>query len=128
MKTSELTGAHLDFWVAKAECLLGPTQKHFFKTYAIHSGACRAHSEAAAWQPSGNWAVGGPIIERERIAIMGDDAIDWVAAWQTSSDQPEGRGFRRVGGECWQYGPTPLVAAMRAYVASKFGEEVVDKP
>jgi hypothetical protein len=30
-----------------------------------------------------------------------------------------------VDEDCGYYGPTPLIAAMRAYVASKLGDEVV---
>jgi hypothetical protein len=63
---------------------------------------------------STDWAQGGPIIEREWIALeflagAGDAGMDvWVAS---------------IGGidEC---GPTPLIAAMRCYVASKLGDEV----
>ena len=53
---------------------------------------------------SKDWAQGGPIIERELIAIHGD----WKATL----------------GEGTYEGPTPLIAAMRCYVASKLGAEV----
>ena len=70
------------------------------------------------WQPeigpsqpeySSNWAEGGPIIERERIDVYGFDGEQWGA-----EDNFRSR----------QYGDTPLVAAMRCYVASKLGEEI----
>ena len=48
---------------------------------------------------STNWGHGGPIIEREGIEIC-----------------PIGNGEF--------YGDTPLIAAMRCYVASKLGDEV----
>ena len=119
MKTSELTGAQLDYWVAKAECLLGPTQRHFFKTYAIHEGACRAHSDASAWRPSADWAVGGPIIDRERIQIRPVLRLE---------GHPDG--WRaQIGPRAFDFfGSAALVAAMRAYVASKFGDDVADTP
>ena len=60
---------------------------------------------------STDWSQGGPIIEREisRLEDLGDEG------W-------EAMGFGFVG-----YGYTPLIAAMRCYVASKRGD-VVDIP
>lgn len=61
---------------------------------------------------STDWAYGGPIIERERILLdlVGPD------------DDPEWEG--RIVGVWMEYGPTPLIAAMRCYVGSKLGNEV----
>ena len=58
------------------------------------------------------WSDGGPIIERERIELRNDDITReiWAQPW----DQDE---YQRSG-------PTPLIAAMRCYVASKLGDEV----
>lgn len=58
---------------------------------------------------STDWADGGPIIEREGINLSSVAGITWCA------DGPVRVGF---------YGPTPLIAAMRCYVASKLGNEV----
>jgi len=62
----------------------------------------------------GKWEHGGPIIEREKISVdcMG---LAWTADISDS-----------VGGyiEHTESGPTPLIAAMRCYVASKLGDEV----
>jgi hypothetical protein len=66
-----------------------------------------------AWTKySTDWAQGGPIIEREDICINRDDSSrEWSA--------------HRVGDEFGAYwGPTPLIAAMRAYVSSKLGKHV----
>jgi hypothetical protein len=63
---------------------------------------------------SENWSDGGPIIERERITVQPMDFMRRTD-WQASTDR-----FLRT----LQDGPTPLIAAMRAYVASKLGEEV----
>lgn len=57
---------------------------------------------------STDWCHGGPIIERERIGIVFNGQGRWTA-WPTPSDptnQMQGR--------------TPLIAAMRAYVAGRF--------
>ena len=58
---------------------------------------------------STDWSRGGPIIERERIRL--DPRGLWCAAHDTHE---------------WteSTGPTPLIAAMRCYVASKLGDEV----
>jgi hypothetical protein len=58
---------------------------------------------------STDWSRGGPIIERERIRL--DPRGLWCAAHDTHE---------------WteSTGPTPLIAAMRCYVASKLGDDV----
>ena len=70
---------------------------------------------------STDWAHGGPIIEQEGIELLLH-----VDARQTEANC-EILGFRWVAmtqrGPEWR-GPTPLVAAMRCYVASKLGDEV----
>lgn len=70
------------------------------------------------WQPlnsySTNWAQGGPIIERERIGVKyTGNALEFVA-WRN--------GLRSIKYD--KYGPTPLIAAMRCYVASKLGDAI----
>ena len=56
---------------------------------------------------STDWAQGGPLIEREGISIYCMTS-DWSAAYNPSG--------------ATQDGPTPLIAAMRCYVASKLGD------
>ena len=60
---------------------------------------------------SSSWEQGGPIIERERINI------------DPSPDSPEWYGYYDNHGK-WHGGPTPLIAAMRCYVASKLGDDI----
>lgn len=108
IKTIELTGAALDWAVAKCE--------GFIKVaiWPDHIGVCKKHSfeNQLRWKPSTNHAQGGPIIEREKIAT-GPYGDDWWA------QHNEGKGeYLNV------YGQTQLIAAMRCYVASKLGEEV----
>ena len=54
-----------------------------------------------------DWPQGGPIIEREDIDLMKVSTKQWRAD---------------CGPAC--YGKTPLVAAMRAYVMKRLGDEV----
>ncbi len=93
-KTSELTGRALDRAVAVAE--YGYDADYKTNRYST------------------DWSHGGPIIEREGISVdrMG-------GAWTADISDS-------VGGyiEHTESGPTPLIAAMRCYVASKLGDEV----
>jgi hypothetical protein len=57
---------------------------------------------------STDWAQGGPIIEREKIELTHDGFEWWARIWADEDYE----------------GPTPLIAAMRCYVASKLGDEV----
>jgi hypothetical protein len=95
MKTSDLEGAALDWAVAKCE---------------------DKQSKPLDWIPpaySTDWQQGGPIIEREKITPQYMDRGYW-------------RAWTEVGEKAHKvaYGPTPLIAAMRCYVASKLGDGV----
>ena len=69
------------------------------------------HEEAPLeYSPSTDWAQGGVIIEREKIEVFIRDE-KWFA--YSSLSKPEDF-----------YGETPLIAAMRCYVASELGDEV----
>lgn len=70
------------------------------------------HAGLHFW-PSADWQHGGPIIQCEEIDLRAHDDGTWDAAIY-----PYGK--KTTHGQ----GPTPLIAAMRAYVASKYGEEV----
>jgi hypothetical protein len=122
-KVAELEGVLLDAAVAKAE---GWPPDEVAAMVLNPAGAERYLAASTSW------ALGGPIIERERIDVETSPAINAVEpppdrAWSA-------RGFRRsvpmgpyktpTSGGVWMVGPTPLIAAMRAYVASKFGDEV----
>lgn len=108
-KVAELEGALLDAAVAKAEGL-------DFRLQGLGTADPAVVIGVRQFWPSGNWGDGGPIIERRRISLM-------VASdgWEASvggyipmldHDPPHGRG------------PFALVAAMRAYVFSRFGDAV----
>lgn len=118
MKTAELTGAALDWAVAKCENALWlayenalnnetpmpPRPSEYLQDYEFHPDH---------FKPSTDWAQGGPIIEREKLDLHWMDNFNaWAAA--------KGEGIAAING----YGPTPLIAAMRCYVASKLGDSV----
>jgi hypothetical protein len=100
IKTMELTGVALDWAVAKCE---GRSEKGMAK---ILAGTNLIPAEYST-----NWEQGGPIIEREGVDL--DSPVDLkLDEWMATS-----KGF-------YLFGPTPLIAAMRCYVASKLGDEV----
>lgn len=110
-KTSELTGALLDAAVAKAD---GAEHPHSVMTRG-EDGALRP------FEPSSTWNDGGPIIEREGIRtapVFFDDLVEFapftVDYWEAVDTR---RGRRHQGS-------TPLIAAMRAFVTAKLGDEV----
>ena len=99
MKTSELTGAALDWAVAKCE--------------GLHREDTIWEIWASTHQYSTDWALGGPIIERESINLNKEhDGIHAVIM------EPHGHDWTEI------VGSTPLIAAMRCYVDSKLGDEV----
>ena len=69
------------------------------------------------FEPSTDWVQGGPIIEREEIQTFVANAID--GKWCAKPRDSEYWDFDDAA-----YGPTPLIAAMRCFVASRLGDEV----
>ncbi len=119
-KVAELEGALLDAAVAKAEGVGFHLEDQQFGNGPKR--VCVAHwgmaEDRRRYAPSTHWHSGGPILQRERITLLGHDD-EWNAATKIlmSNGCIERSGVFTSGG-------TPLIAAMRAYVASKFGEEV----
>lgn len=98
MKTRELIGKPLDWAVAQY------ADKHVH-IVDIHWGN---------YCPSTNWAVGGPIIEREQLWLQSEIGKEGCANfWYCVSMQHTDA-----------YGPTPLIAAMRCLVSAKLGDTI----
>ena len=117
IKTSELTGTALDWAVAKCEGKNGVLHDDGITRCIVIATASGVYK--GTWKPSVNWAQGGPIIEREEIDLNHYRLADKTAMWEASgSIGAKGAGYR------YAVGPTPLIAAMRCYVASKLGDEV----
>lgn len=116
MKTSELTGAALDWAVVRCECAMPAPLKTIPAmlngTVRILRGDKGLYSGPVS--PSTDWKYGGPIIERENISITGTD-FEW---WDCDS------GWYAHIEDCYAHGDTPLIAAMRCYVMFKEGYEV----
>lgn len=122
MKVSDLTGAQLDAWVAKAEGVTGLVEKDGRMCH-VEEWDPEGHSwrdslkDWVMWidyAPSQRWDQGGPLIERERMQLMPWKVeLQHIASWTALT-----RGKVAADGD------TPLIAAMRAFVASKFGEDL----
>jgi hypothetical protein len=130
VKTSELTGPALDWAVATAEKMswwtlrtadwdsnLGYTdwvldRDGVLKKFVFDGSRSRAGywAEHESFMPSTDWSQGGPIIEREKIS---SEHKFFPEGWEC-----------RNGRNAFNRGPTPLIAAMRCFVASKLGDEV----
>ena len=112
MKTSELTGAALDWAVARCEGRNDVYYAESIKQMVWEGTYPMDDTELGyvlyQYLPSTDWAQGGPIIERERLLLR-----PYGLSWECS-----------MGGDNWFKGPTPLIAAMRCYVASKLGDEI----
>ena len=111
MKTSELTGPALDWAVCLAEGGCPVINPHRFGR--IDYGYFESELGYRIKNYSTDWAQGGPIIGRECIDLYCDHAgVSWRARKMLGERGP------------MAYGPTPLIAAMRCYVASKLGDEI----
>lgn len=107
IKTSELTGAALDCAVATCEGVNAEAFRLYYEPTEHTDYDSHGYPE---FHYSTIWAQGGPIIERENMTLEARNCErDWVA---------------HVGMNYEVEGSTPLIAAMRCYVASKLGDEV----
>ena len=128
IKTSQLIGPALDWVVAKCN-------GDFALYHNIEEGQrfLNLWTGSAFLKYSTLWSCGGPIIEREKIDL---EFMDNFEAWSSSIVREDGqdresypddqdRESYTVEQESFVgYGPTPLIAAMRCFVASKLGDEV----
>lgn len=110
IETCHLIGPALDWAVAKCEDIT----EMFWDT---DEGGLDSYA------PSTDWAQGGPIIDRKKIKLLHEASevythnAKWWATTDIDYDDPVHR----------EFGPTPLIAAMRCYVDSVLGD-VVDVP
>lgn len=144
MKTAELEDGLLNYWVAKAEGwnFFWSKHNHWVVTkpngtrYTACEGWAQFDSDTGAenhrphpsealenFYPASHWEDGGPIIDRDRISTRADEYQKdlWYAEMIPLPDNP-----------LWparfdSKGRTALEAAMRAKVASKYGDDVPDK-
>ena len=127
IKVSEATGPVLDWLVAKCEGAFDLQRREcfhnrpwFFYMRDDDEPDIVRHTYLNEYEPSTDWAQGGQIIDLEKIQTSFGHGLRgdlWFA--ERHRNYAMGRDTASQ-----QYGPTPLVAAMRCYVASKLGDEV----
>ena len=113
VKTSDLIDAALDFAVALAR-----DESVRVERGRVRFALSQFTNDYDLYSPSTDWAQGGPIIEQELVTVMHRSR---------PGPYPEGQVWNAVilsNNKCGWYGATPLIAAMRCYVASKLGDEV----
>jgi hypothetical protein len=124
IKTAEAKDAALDWLVAIAEGFK-PEQLYINKWSKGSPASIYTRTFDDDGNPDGymtgpdrlysrKWEAGGPIIERELIGVQPIYQGYTISHWSAVQEVGEGR----------RNGPTPLIAAMRCYVASKLGDEV----
>jgi len=139
MKTAELEGADLNYWVAQCDPSVATirwervggnylgfgrigSSPEFFGLIIVGQEGAGIPLGVKQYNPSEDWERAGPIIDREEICIeplahFREEA--YIKGWQAII-------YFNGGEQDTKEGPTPLIAAMRAFVASKFGDEVPD--
>lgn len=143
MKVGDLSGALLDYWVACAEGKTLSTEWDTSGTDGVLVATGEGDLELFA--PSTNWADGGPIIERDQIFLQPPSDVHYNGGpnhgwkrydhWRATvsartrtlppkNEVQEALNVQRVGRGA---GETALIAAMRAKVASHYGDEVPDE-
>ena len=142
MKTSELTGVALD-WVVST--LTNPEWDYEDRAYNTFDWIDTGDTNDEQYSPSTDWSQGGPILHENSISVIrcDDDYKTDRRGFTTSKRIPvwgavigeqhnivksrDSYGspcedVYEVNADIVSYGPTPLIAAMRCYVASKLGE------
>lgn len=108
MKTAELTGALLDYWVARAEGRTAPRIANRYPSGQV-CYTQMANISNYPYAPSVNWSQGGPLIEKYNLDIDKIGPVQWLAT---------------DNGDIYGIGDTPLQAICRAVVRAAFGDEV----
>lgn len=120
IKTSELSGVALDWAVAQIDevktIMLAPKKDEPKKPFALFGSiALPVGGDAEnGYSPSTCWHCGGPLIESRMVSLHCPQSADDIWAGWVITDK----------GEFCQGGDTALIAACRAIVAAKLGDEV----
>jgi len=113
-KTANLTGLSLGYGCRLAELKSNPTLNW--------------QQLPVPFVPFKSWAQGGPIIEREGIEVVRGNNL-YFPKGNEKGDHYESLWLARLPLMDLEHGytlhgPTPLIAAMRCFVASKLGDEI----
>ena len=103
LKTSELTGAALDWAVAKCEGI------EWWAAEEPKDGLFIDYERTRLYSPSSDWSQGGPLIAQHIFLLEDLGDYEWGAT---------------AANGCKCRGDTVLQAVCRAYVLATLGEEV----
>jgi len=122
MEVQELSGPALDWAVAKCE---GYIEDYYSW---LHEATVKDVADSDSYHPSVKWGQGGPIIER---GLINTSPHFTAGRTEGGSDVYQQDGWKAyiTPPAFWVTprpftGPTPLIAAMRCYVASKVGTHI----
>ena len=111
IRVSNATNIQLDWLVAKCTGKNGVLHDDGITRCIVIAAASGVYK--GTFKPTENWSLGGPLIEREGLHLR-KSGCEWQCDyWNESTLNFD-----------TSYGPTPLIAAMRCFVASKLGDEV----
>jgi hypothetical protein len=113
VRTSNLEGAALDWAVAQCKgiSLLNHRDNKWELCWVL-----LGDDSGDYYSPSTDWSQAGPIIEKAELELFRDkESCVWISA----IDSPENDKTLFC-----EEGATPLIAAMRCFVASQLGDEV----
>ena len=116
MKPSQHKVADIEFALPNIDSNLhdAPSHKGSCITGAHFLSMWKAEGHGVHWTHSAtDWAEGGPIIEREQISLGHQPSAPDGSKWYSTNRQG-----------AFGISNTPLIAAMRCYVASKLGDEI----
>lgn len=124
IKTSELSGVALDW--AVAQCLGHKVIDNYGTYIRIHLPDQKQSGFSIAFCPTTDWSLGGPIIEREINKLWRNMAGTYGAQIKYRAPYYSPTYGADIGRDDFinSHGETPLIAAMRCYVAHKLGDEV----
>lgn len=113
METSKLTGALLDYWVARAEGVPATeiTMQSGRAERVIELGVLSPAVAVLSLAYSTDWAQGGPLIEKHHLKMRGC-RTGWFVSGSSLAVYGEGAAL--------------LEAICRAVVRAKFGDEVAE--
>lgn len=104
MRTAELKNALLDYWSAKANGLVPCLRNYLGRDICLVGNETKTR-----YSPSTDWSQGGPLVERSKMDF------NYMGGGEYEAHTHPAYIFR---------GKSMLEAAMRCFVATKFGEEV----
>lgn len=123
MKTADLTDAYLDYWTGRADGI--PASELSIEQHQRGDEMLCVRNEVR-YAPSTDWAHGGQIVDKVTALGIGITPSRMSKNIYASTDDSECIPYdgNWEKAEISQDGPTVMIAVCRAFIASKYGDEV----